>query len=152
MFAKLSEFLLGSTSGLNEAEERLLSFVLDALPAGDREILLLQLRSIRKVQRQHPGRPVGAYYGKGSDTPRLPYPGNAYCLANVSHKSGDRARTTSIVLHDGRFMTFERHVPQRLSEIDALESVALHPRGFKSVNRSINTQEHGEVSDQSAEA
>lgn len=146
MLAKISEFLFGGTRGFNEAETRLLSLLMDALPAQERDILARQLRSVRKVQRQNPGRLVAAYYKRGDEIPRLPYPGYEYCLANITYLSGGRARTTSLVLHDGRFMTFERNVPQRLSDIETLGSVVLHPKGFKSVAPEIDAQEHGEPS------
>lgn len=146
MLSKISEFLLGGTRGFNEAEKRLLSFLADALPAQDRDILSRQLMAVRKVQRQHPGRLVVAYYKKGGDVPQLPYPGYEHCLANITYKSAGRTKTTSLVLHDGRFMTFERNVPRSLSDIEALGAVVLHPRGFKSVTPEIDAQEHGEGS------
>lgn len=148
MFANISEFLFGGTPGLNEAEERLLSFLSDALPPQDREILSCQLKSIRKVQRQHPERLVAVYYRNGNNVPRLPYLGYEYCLANISYKSGGRTRRTSLVLHDGRFMTFERNVPQRLCEIEGVVAVALHPQRFKGAAEEIDSQEHEKVSDQ----
>jgi len=147
VLARLSEFLLGGTRGFNDAERRLLSFVLEALPPQDREILSRQIASVRKVQRQHPGRLVAAYYRKQDDVPRLPYPGYAHCLANVSYKARGRTRTTSLVLHDGRFMTFERNVPQGLVEIESLAKVVLHPAGFRSVASEIDAEEHGAASD-----
>lgn len=143
MLAKISEFLLGGTRGFNQAESRLLSALLDALPTQDREILARQMMLIRKVQRSNPGRLVAAYYKRGVDVPQLPYPGYEYCLANITYRSGGRARTTSLVLHDGRFMTFERNVPRNASEIESVDAVALHPRGFKSVAPEIDAQEHG---------
>lgn len=146
MLAKISEFLFGGTRGFNEAEGRLLSFLVDALPAQDRDILSRQLMAVRKVQRQHPGRLVVAYYKKGDDVPQLPYLGYEHCLANVTYKSGGRTKTTSLVLHNGRFMTFERNVPQRISDIEALGAVVLHPSGFKSVAPEIDAQEHGGAS------
>ncbi|GHT87054.1 hypothetical protein AGMMS49960_02390 [Betaproteobacteria bacterium] len=145
--AKISEFIFGGTRGFNEAENRLLSFLMDSLPAQEREILSRQLLSVRLVQRQNPGKIVVAYYKSGSEVPQLPYPGDEYCLANVTYKSGGRTKTTSLVLHNGRFMTFERNVPQSLSEIEALSSVVLHPKGFKSVAQEIDAQEHGEPSE-----
>ncbi|MDR3054824.1 MAG: hypothetical protein LBU53_05400 [Zoogloeaceae bacterium] len=144
MLAKISEFIFGGTRGFNEAETRLLSFLMDSLPAQEREILSHQLLSVRKVQRQNPGQIVVVYYKSGNEVPRLPYPGYEHCLANITYKSGERAKTTSLVLHNGRFMTFERNVPQRLSDIETLNSVVLHPKGFKSVAQEIDAQEHRE--------
>ncbi len=146
MLAKISEFFFGGTRGFNEAETRLLSFLMDSLPTQEREILARQLISVRKVQRQNPGQLVAAYYKNGDEIPQLPYPGYEYCLANVTYMSGGRAKTTSLVLHNGRFMTFERNVPQHLSEIETLTSVVLHPKGFKSVAPEIDAQEHREPS------
>jgi len=133
-------------AAFNEAEELLLSFLIDALPAKDRDILSHQLMAVRKVQRQHPGWLVVAYYKKGGDVPQLPYLGCERCLANVTYKSGGRTKTTSLVLHDGRFMTFERNVPQSLSDIEALVAVSLHPGDFKSVAAEIDAQERVEAS------
>jgi hypothetical protein len=143
VLAKISEFLFGGTRGFNQAETRLLSSLLDALPTQDREILARQLTSIRKVQRHNPGQLVAAYYKRGVDVPQLPYSGYEYCLANVTYRSGGRSKTTSLVLHNGRFMTFERNVPRSVSEIEAVDAVVLHPRGFKSVAPEIDAQEHG---------
>ena len=142
MFAKISEFLFGGTRGFNEAENRLLLFLQEALPASDREILSRQLMSIRKVQRPQPTRMVVAYYKNVADVPQLPYPGYEHCLGNVTYTTLGKSRTTSIVLHDGRFMSFERNIPQRLSDIEALTKVVLHPKGFSSVAGEIDAQEH----------
>ena len=141
MLAKISEFLLGATRGFNEAETRLLSFLMDSLPAQEREILAHQLISVRKIQRPNPGQLVVAYYKSGDEVPRLPYLGYEHCLANITYMSGGRVKTTSLVLHNGRFMTFERNVPQRLSDIETLRSVVLHPKGFESVAPEIDAQE-----------
>lgn len=142
MFVKISEFLFGGTRTFNEAETRLLSFLMDSLPVQEREILARQLRSVRKVQRQKPGQLVACYYKSGVEVPRLPYAGYEYCLAKITYMSGGRAKTTSLVLHDGRFMTLERNVPQRLSDIQALGAVVLHPKGFQSVAPEIDAHEH----------
>ena len=146
MLAKISEFIFGGTRSFNEAETRLLSSLLDELPAQDRDILARQLTLIRKVQRNNPGRLVAAYYKRGVDVPQLPYPGYEYCLANVTYRSEGRAKTTSLVLHNGRFMTFERNVPKSASEIESVDAVVLHPHGFKSVVPDIDGQEHGATS------
>jgi hypothetical protein len=74
----------------------------------------------------------------------LPYLGYEYRLAKISYKSGGRSKSTSLVLHDGRFMSFERNVPQRLSDMEEPCSVVLHPKGFRSVAPQIDAQEHGE--------
>lgn len=142
MLSRLLEFLLGGTPGLNAAEGHLLCFLLEALPPGDRGILSRQLQAIRKVQRQHPGRLVAVYYTRGHAVPKLPYPGDEYCLAAISYRSGRRTRTSSLLLHDGRFSTLERNVPTNLGQIDALVSVVLHPRGFESVAEEIDREEH----------
>jgi hypothetical protein len=142
VLAQISEFFFGGTRDLNAAEKRILASVQDALPVGDREVLLRQLASIRKVQRQLPGRMVAVYYTKGGDVPRLPYPGYEHCLANVTYTSAGRNKTTSLVLHDGRLMTFERNVPRTVEEIEAVRSVVLHPKGFQSVAPEIDAEEH----------
>jgi hypothetical protein len=143
VFAKIFEFLLGGTRDFNAAEKHLLSCLLEALPVQDRAIFSRQLSSVHKVQRQHPGRLVVAYYRKGCDVPQLPYLGYEHCLANITYRSGGRTKTTSLVLHDGRFMTFEQNVPQNLGEIEAVNKVLLHPNAFKGVATAVDEQEHG---------
>lgn len=142
MLSKILEFVLGGTRGFNEAETRLLDFVMDALPPGDGSVLSRQRSSVRKVQRPHSGQMVVAYYKPGDDVPRLPYPGDEYCLATVTYLSQGRAVQTSLVLHNGRFMTFERNVPESLADVEALISVLLHPMAYKSVASEIDAQEH----------
>lgn len=146
MLAKISEFLFGGTRGFNEAEARLLSFLMDSLPTKDRDILARQLISVRKVQRQNPGQLVVAYYKNEDDVPQLPYLGYEHCLASITYKAMGRTKRTSVVLHNGRFMTFERNVPRTLSDIETLSSVVLHPNEFRSVAPEIDAQEHGEAS------
>jgi len=138
------EFFFGGTPGFNDAEARLLASLGDAMPAQDRDVLLQQIRLVRKVQRQHQQRLVAVYYRKNVDIPKLPYPGNEYCLANITYRYEGRPKRTSVVLHDGCLMTFERNVPRRLSEIGEPISVALHPKRFKSVAPEIDAEEHGE--------
>lgn len=142
MLASIFEFLFGGTRGLNQAEQRLLSFLLEALSVQDRAILSAQLDSIRKVQRQHPGKLLAVYYHPGHDVPRFAYSGDEYCLAIIRYRSNVRVRATALVLHDGRFSTLERNVPKSLAEIDALVSVTLHPGGFSSITRQIDMEEH----------
>jgi hypothetical protein len=143
MFNKILAFLRGGTRGFNDAERKLLSFVLNVLPERDKSVLSTQLSSVSLVQRQHPGRLVVAYYRKPNRVPQLPYPGYEYCLANVSYKSGGKTKTTTLTLHDGRLMTFERDVPQATSEIESLVKVTLHPSGHKSVIEELDAEEHG---------
>jgi len=138
------EFFFGGTRGFNDAEAKLLSLLGDALPARDQEVLSQQINLVRKVQRQHQERLVVVYYRKNVALPKLPYPGDAYCLATITYRSEGRAKKTSLVLHDGRFMTFERNVPRKLSEIGEPISVVLHPNRFKSVAPEIDAEEHGE--------
>jgi hypothetical protein len=140
---RIYEFVFGGTRGFNEAETRLLSFLMDSLPAQERDILARQLMSVRKVQRQNPGRLFVAYYRSGDEVPQLPYLGYEHCMAHVTYKSGGRTKTTSLVLHNGRFMTFERNVPQHPSDIEGLNSVVLHPDGFESVAPKVDAEEHG---------
>jgi len=146
VLTKVLDFFRGGSRDFNEAEKRLLSFLMDALPANDREVLSRQLGSIRLVQRQHPGRLVVAYYKKQQAVPQLPYPGYEYCLAKVSYKSKGRTKATSLVLHNGRFMSFERNVPENPSDIESLGKVILHPEGYSGVAEEIDTDEHGEQS------
>lgn len=144
MLTKVLDFFRGGSRDFNEAEKRLLEFLMDALPASDREVLSRQLCSIRLVQRQHPGRLVVAYYKNQQDVPPLPYPGYEYCLAKVSYQSRGRTKATSLVLHNGRFMSFERNVPETLSDIESLGKVILHPEGYRGVASEIDNEEHGE--------
>ena len=134
--------LQGGTPGFSAAESRVLSFVLDGLAEPDRSTLTAQIGAVALVQRQHPGRLVVAYYRRPETVPPLPYPGYEYCLAKVKYMSRDRARTTSLVLHDGRFMTFERNVPELESDIESLVAVEMHPGTRSSVAEEIDRAEH----------
>ena len=143
MFTKVLDFFRGGGRDFNEAEKRLLSFLMEKLSAEDKEVLAEQLASVRLVQRQHPGRMVVAYYKNQAEVPQLPYPGDEYCLANVSYRSGERTKTTSLVLHNGRFMSFERSVPQSPTDIQSLGKIVLHPKTYKGVAQEIDAEEHG---------
>lgn len=144
MLTKVIDFFRGGSRDFNEAEKRIFSFVSDALPPTDKATLQQQIISVRLVQRQHPGRLVVAYYKNPQTVEQLPYPGYQHCLAKVSYRSNGKAKTTYIVLHNGRFMTFERDVPQNPSDIDSLIKVVLHPDDFKDVTAEIDAEEHGE--------
>lgn len=56
--------------------------------------------------------------------------------------SRGRVRTTSLVLHDGRFMTFERSVPELEGDIESLVAVEMHPGTQPSVAEDIDRVEH----------
>jgi hypothetical protein len=141
---RVLDFCRGGSRDFNEAEKRLLSLLMDALPADDKVVLARQLASVRLVQRQHPGKLVVAYYNNPPEVPKLPYPGDEYCLAKISYRSNGRTKATSLVLHDGRFMSFERNVPQALADIESVGKVVLHPQADKGVAREIDEEEHGE--------
>jgi len=132
----------GGTRGFNEAEMNILLSVLESLPNRDKSILKTQIESINFVQRQHPGRLVVAYYGNKENVPRLPYLASEHCLAKVIYNSGNKKRVTSLILHKGRFMSFERNVPQVSSEIDSILKIKLHPDGLSSVTEEIDAEEH----------
>jgi len=136
-------FLRGGTIGFNKPELLLLGSVIDALPKAESDILGKQVRSVSLVQRNNPGKLVAAYYPKRSCVPLLPYPGYEYCLAKVGYKFNGTTRTTNVVLHDGKFMTFERNVPRKNDRIDAIAKVSLHPSGYKPVDEEIDAEEHG---------
>ena len=142
----LRAWLRGGTAGFNEAESRLLQSLLDALPQPDKSILSAQLAAVTLVQRQHPGRLVVAYYPMPERVPVLPYPGYEYCLANLRYRSKGKVRKTSIMLHDGRFMSFERKVPRSPEEIEALVEVELHPGRSGHIASDIDREEHGAAS------
>ena len=142
MLTRLLDFLRGGSRDFNDAEKRLISFVMDALPTDDQHVLTRQLGSIRLVQRQHPGRLVVAYYRSEQEVPQLPYHGYEYCLAKVSYRSNGGTRATSLVLHNGRLMTLERNVPQTLDDIQALGEVTLHPKGHQVVADETDAEEH----------
>jgi len=138
----LYAMLRGGTPGFSAAESRVLSFVLDGLAEPDRSTLTAQIAAVALVQRQHPGGLVVAYYRRPDIVPALPYPGYEYCFAKVKYISRGRARTTSLVLHDGRFMTFERNVPELESDIESLVAVEMHPGIQPSVAEEIDHAEH----------
>lgn len=143
MLAKLSEFLFGGTRGFNDAEARILALVADSLPVDEGVVLRRQVKAVRKVQRQNPSRLVVAFYKERDSIPALPYAGYEHCLANVTYTSRGRSKTTSLVLHHGRFMSFERNVPQTMGDIEAIQSVKLHPKGFEGIAQEIDAEEHG---------
>lgn len=134
--------LRGGTPGFNAAESKVLSFVLGGLAEPDRSILRAQISAVALVQRQHPGRLVVVYYRRPNTVPALPYPEYEHCLAKVKYVSRGRARTTSLVLHDGRFMSFERNVPELESDIESLVAVEMHPEIQPSVAEEIDHAEH----------
>ncbi len=136
-------FLRGGTSSFNEPELLLLHATLDSLPEEEAEILAKQIEAVSLIQRQHPGRLVVAYYPKRSNVPQLPYLGYEYCISKVTYKSAGKRKTTNLVLHDGRFMTFERNVPLRNEKIESIVQVVPHPGGYKPVAEEIDTEEHG---------
>jgi hypothetical protein len=132
----------GGTASFNGAEKRILTAVLEQMPEPDRSTLEAQIRVVALVQRQHPGRLVVAYYRHPDRVPPLPYPGYEYCLAKVKFKTGAKARTTALVLHNGRFMSFERNVPRFEDEIESLVGVQMHPGQFRAVADQIDQSEH----------
>ena len=142
MWRRIFEFLIGGTHSLNEAEQRILAAVEATLSEADRATLLHQVGMIRKVQRSNPGRMVNVYYRSTADVPRLPFEADQYCLAEVNYRSAGRDKTTSVVLHRGRLMSFERNVPQASGEIESVTSVRVHPKGWKSVTDEIDAEEH----------
>jgi hypothetical protein len=144
---KVVAFFRGGSSDFNSAEKRIISFMSEALPAAERDILAKQLTQIRLVQRPSAGRIVVAYYDERSNFPKLPYPGYEHCLANVSYRSKGKTKTTSLVLHDGHLMTIERNVPKEAADIESLVKVVLHPKGFTNVTRELDAEEHGPASD-----
>lgn len=147
MIRKVLDFLSivfrGGTSHYNEGEMKLLLYALDALPNNEKEIFRAQINGIRLIQRQHPGRLVVSYYRKPKAIPQLPYLGMQHCLVKITYISKGKRKTTSLVLHDGRFMTFERNVPSKAAEIESLVKVLLHPSGYSSVAEEIDSEEHG---------
>lgn len=134
--------LRGGTRRFNDAEKQLLSFVLESLPENDKQVLSAQISAVSLVQRQHPGRLVVAFYRKPKNVVQLPYLGYEHCLAKVTYKSSGKSKTTALVLHDGRFMSFERNVPETMCDIESLVKVALHPSGYSNVAEEINAEEH----------
>jgi len=144
MLTRLLDFIRGGSRDLNEAEKRLLSALADALPDDEKEILSRQLTSIRLVQRQHPGRLVVVYYKNQQEVPQLPYRGTEYCIAKINYRSSGQTKATYLVLHHGRFMSFERSVPRTIAEIESVGKVVLHPPTYKGVAQEIDAEEHSQ--------
>lgn len=144
MLTRLLDLFRGGSRDFNEAEKHLLSALADALPANEREILLRQLVSVRLVQRQHPGRLVVAYYKNQQEVPQLPYPGIEYCIAKINYRFSGQTKATYLVLHHGRFMSFERNVPRTIADIESLGKVVMHPPTYKGVAQEIDTEEHSQ--------
>lgn len=141
---KVVAFLRGGTSTFNEPEMLLLESTLTELPDRDAQVLSKQIASVSLVQRQHPGRLVVVYYPKNKNVPQLPYGGYEYCLAKVSYAVNGKTKTINLVLHDGRFMTFERNVPLKDDNIVSITKVTLHPDGYEPVAEEIDGEEHDE--------
>ena len=144
MLTRFLDFFRGGSRDFNEAEKRLLSALADALPENEKEILLRQLSSVRLVQRQHPGRLVVAYYKNQQEVPQLPYGGIEYCIAKINYRSSGRTKATYLVLHHGRFMSFERSVPKTITDIESIGTVVLHPTTYKRVAQEIDAEEHSQ--------
>jgi hypothetical protein len=134
--------LRGGTRSFSPAEEQVLSHVLMALPEGERSTLRSQIGAISLVQRQHPGRLVVAFYPQGIDVATLPYPGYEHCLAKVTYRSHGKKRITAVVLHNGRLMSLELHVPIVEADIEPPVVVTLHPRQGSTVATEIDAEEH----------
>ncbi|MCC6074346.1 hypothetical protein ACFPTX_13720 [Pseudomonas sp. GCM10022188] len=139
---KVIAFLRGGSSEFNDPE-MLLQATLDSLPKVEAEILAKQIEAVSIVQRQHPGRLVVAYYPKIINVPQLPYLGYEYCISKVTHKSAGKIKTTNLVLHEGRFMTFEGNVPLKEDKIESIVKVVPHPSDYNQVAEKIDTEEHG---------
>lgn len=144
MLTRLLDFFRGGSRDFNGAEKRLLSALADALPEQEKEILLRQLASVRLVQRQHPGRLVVAYYKNQQEVPQLPYQGTEYCIAKINYRSSGQNKATYLVLHHGRFMSFERSVPRTIDDIESLGKIVLHPPIYKRVAQEIDAEEHSQ--------
>lgn len=136
-------FLRGGSSEFNEPEMMLLQATIDSMPKEEAEILAKQIEEVSLIQRPNPGRLVVAYYPKRSNAPQLPYFGYEYCISKVTYKSSGKIKTTNLVLHEGRFMTFERNVPLKKDKIESIIKVVLHPGGYKPVAEEIDAEEHG---------
>ena len=144
MLTLLLDFFRGGSRNFNDAEKRLLSALADALPEHEQAILFRELASVRLVQRQHPGRLVVAYYKNQQGVPQLPYRGIEYCIAKINYRSSGHTKTTYLVLHHGRFMSFERDVPRTITDIESLGNVVLHPPTYKGVAQEIDAKEHSQ--------
>ena len=144
MLTRFLDFFRGGSRDFNEAERRLLSALADALPEQEKKILLRQLASVRLVQRQHPGRLVVAYYKNQHEVPQLPYRGTEYCIAKINYRSSGQTKATYLVLHHGRFMSFERSVPKTIADVESLGKVVLHPPTYKGVAQETDAEEHSQ--------
>lgn len=122
----------------------LLESALKELPDQEAPVFSKQIASVSLVQRHHPGRLVAAFYPKNKHVPQLPYGGYEYCLAKVSYRVNGKTKTTNLVLHDGRFITFERNVPLKNDNIESITKVVLHPDGYESMAAEIDREEHDE--------
>ena len=145
MLTRVLDFFRAGSRDYNDAERRILASVSDALPPADKEIFARQIAATKLIQRQHPGRLVVTYYKEPDAVPVLPYSGIEHCLARVSYRCHGKTKSTFVVLHDGRFMSFERAVPQKSTDIEAVLAVDLHPNGYSGVADEIQHEEHGNV-------
>ncbi|WP_185232613.1 hypothetical protein [Teredinibacter franksiae] len=139
---KIGALLRGGLSEFNEPEKRLLEVTMNALPKEEAAIFAKQIEAVSLIQHQHPGRLVSAYYSKGINVPQLPFFGYEYCVSKVIYRVNGKNRTASLVLHEGRFMTFEGSVPLKGDKVESIVKVVLHPAGYKPVAEEIDAGEH----------
>lgn len=135
-------FLRGGTSKFTSAERTLLQSVFKALPEHDAHIFLEQIEAVSLVQRHNPGRMVVAFYPRRSQVRPLPYMGYEYCIAKVRYTADGMKKWTYIVLHDGIFMSLERNVPLKNTDITNVNEVILRPDMYKPVSYDIDREEH----------
>ncbi|GLX76690.1 hypothetical protein tinsulaeT_00300 [Thalassotalea insulae] len=142
MLKDIIAFLRGGTSKFFVPEKLVLEAVMQELPQEEALILEEQIKSIFLVQRHNPGKLIAAYYPKKSQVPSLPYHGYEYCLAKVKYEVVGKTKTTDVVLHNGKLMTFERNVPLKNEQIFVKE-VKLHPSSYEPIALEIDASEHG---------
>lgn len=85
-----------------------------------------------------------AYYPKRSQIQPLPYNAYEHCIAKAKYTADGGKRWTYVVLHDGIFMSIERNVPLKSTNIATVNEVVLHPCDYKPVARDIDHEEHGQ--------
>lgn len=136
-------FLRGGTACLNPAELKLIDALIEALPHDEAKILKAQIAKIDLVQRPQAGRMTIAFYRKNLDVALFKQDGYEYCLAKLRYLSGGKKRVTSIVLHDGKFMSIERNIPLKVKDVTKVIEVILHPDDYKPVAEEIDAEERG---------
>lgn len=137
------DWLRGGSKAFYASELLVVHYIARNLPEKDAEVLKVQVRTLRLVQRPSKQMTL-CFYPKGCSTPVFESPNNEACLAMVKLSSkAKRKRTVKLMVHHGRLHRIEGEVPSDLTEAQ-LSELQLWPSTFgKSVADALDRLEHG---------